>query len=111
MISSALLAANSSSKALRQNSRGSWVGLPTKGTRPPSYSNSTLPVQMLLTGSRDQLRLFSPRRREFALMAQIFHPATNTFSKVTIFGGIFVLAGVAFAWDRIYRSSYVTEAD
>jgi hypothetical protein len=44
-------------------------------------------------------------------MAQIFHPATNTFSKATIFGGVFILAGMAFAWDRIYRSAYVTEAD
>jgi hypothetical protein len=44
-------------------------------------------------------------------MAQIFHPATNTFSKATIFGGVFVVAGMAFAWDRIYRSSYVTEED
>src|SRR5262245_40849237 len=44
-------------------------------------------------------------------MPQIFHPATNTFSKATIFGGVFLVAAVALAWDRIYRSSYVTEAD
>ena len=44
-------------------------------------------------------------------MAQIFHPGTNTFSKVTIFGGVFLLASLAFAWDRISRSAYVTEAD
>lgn len=44
-------------------------------------------------------------------MAQIFHPATNTFSKATIFGGVFVLAGLAFAWDQVYRSAYVTEED
>jgi hypothetical protein len=44
-------------------------------------------------------------------MAQIFHPSMNTFSKVTIFGGLFIVAAAAFAWDRIYRSSYVTEAD
>ena len=44
-------------------------------------------------------------------MAQIFHPAMNTFSKVTIFGGIFFAAALAFAWDRINRSAYVTQAD
>ena len=44
-------------------------------------------------------------------MAQIFHPSANTFSKATIFGGMFFLAAVAFAWDRINRSPYVTQAD
>jgi hypothetical protein len=42
---------------------------------------------------------------------QIFHPSTNTFAKVTIFGGLFLLAVAAFGWDRINRSAYVTEAD
>lgn len=44
-------------------------------------------------------------------MAQIFHPSTNTLSKATIFGSLFVLAALAFAWDRINRSDYVTEAN
>ncbi len=44
-------------------------------------------------------------------MPQIFHPAMNSFSKATIFGGAFIIAAAAFAWDRINRSAYVTEAD
>ncbi len=28
-------------------------------------------------------------------MAQIFHPSTNTIAKVSIFGGVFILAGAA----------------
>jgi hypothetical protein len=44
-------------------------------------------------------------------MPQIFHPAMNTFSKVTIFGGLIFLASLAFAWDRINRATYVTGAD
>src|SRR5579862_4920331 len=42
---------------------------------------------------------------------QLFHPSMNTVSKVTIFGGLFLLASAAFAWDRMYRSAYVTETD
>jgi hypothetical protein len=41
-------------------------------------------------------------------MAQIFHPSTNTFAKVTIFGAIFFLlglAGVGLVWAR---SPYTT---
>jgi len=44
-------------------------------------------------------------------MAQIFHPAMNTFSKATIFGSVLIISALAFAWDRINRSAYVTEAD
>ena len=44
-------------------------------------------------------------------MAQIFHPSANTLSKATIFGGLFLLAALAIAWDRINRSAYVTEAN
>jgi hypothetical protein len=44
-------------------------------------------------------------------MTQIFHPSMNAFSKATIFGGLFVLAAAAYAWDRFNRSPYVTEAD
>jgi len=43
-------------------------------------------------------------------MAQIFHPSTNTFSKFTIFGAIFVVAGALWAFLTIERSSYVTQA-
>jgi hypothetical protein len=43
-------------------------------------------------------------------MTQIFHPSMNTLSKVTIFGGLLVLVAAAFAWDRVNRSPYVTEA-
>jgi hypothetical protein len=43
-------------------------------------------------------------------MVQIFHPATNTFSKATIFGGIFMLAAIVWIVGIIYRSPYVTNA-
>jgi hypothetical protein len=42
-------------------------------------------------------------------MAQIFHPSTNTFARVSIFGALFALmglAGVALAWQR---SPYTTQ--
>jgi hypothetical protein len=42
-------------------------------------------------------------------MSQIFHPSTNTISKVTIFGGVFILAGLAWLWLTFLRSSYVTQ--
>lgn len=41
-------------------------------------------------------------------MAQIFHPSTNTIAKVTIFGGVFILAGVAALIMAFVRSSYAT---
>lgn len=44
-------------------------------------------------------------------MAQIFHPSTNTFAKATIFGAVFILAGVAWAGSMFVRSSYVTQVD
>ena len=44
-------------------------------------------------------------------MAQIFHPSTNAFSKATIFGGVFILAGVAWAGSLLSRSSYVTQVN
>jgi len=43
-------------------------------------------------------------------MAQVFHPAFNTISRVTIFGGLFVLAALFWVSGCLYRSSYVTEA-
>jgi len=41
-------------------------------------------------------------------MAQIFHPSTNTIAKVSIFGGVFILAGVAALIMVFVRSSYAT---
>ncbi len=41
-------------------------------------------------------------------MAQIFHRSTNTLSRLSIFGAIFVLAGLAWLAAAINRSSYVT---
>jgi hypothetical protein len=43
-------------------------------------------------------------------MGQIFHPSTNTISKVTIFGGLAAVAALAALLAGINRSSYVTEA-
>ncbi|RMF60543.1 MAG: cytochrome C [Calditrichaeota bacterium] len=43
-------------------------------------------------------------------MAQIFHPSTNTFSKVTIFGAVFFLFGFLWLFLTVERSSYVTQA-
>jgi hypothetical protein len=42
-------------------------------------------------------------------MAQIFHPSTNTLSKLSIFGAVFFLAALATVGAGIVRSSYVTE--
>jgi hypothetical protein len=41
-------------------------------------------------------------------MAQIFHPSTNTIAKVSIFGGVFILAGVAVLIMAFVHSSYAT---
>ena len=43
-------------------------------------------------------------------MAQIFHPSTNTFSRVSIFGALFVLGGSLYGLAVINRSDYVTHA-
>jgi hypothetical protein len=42
-------------------------------------------------------------------MAQIFHPSTNTFSRVTIFGAVIFLALLLWILAVLYRSSWVTE--
>ncbi|MDH3443569.1 MAG: cytochrome c family protein [Deltaproteobacteria bacterium] len=42
-------------------------------------------------------------------MSQIFHPSTNTLSKVSIFGGIFFVAGLILALAIFDRSLYSTE--
>lgn len=41
-------------------------------------------------------------------MGQIFHPSTNTFSKVTIFGAVFAILGLIWLILAINRSDYVT---
>jgi hypothetical protein len=41
-------------------------------------------------------------------MAQIFHPATNTIAKASIFGAVFIIAFVAYLVAGVSRSSYVT---
>lgn len=44
-----------------------------------------------------------------ASMAQIFHPSTNTLSRLTIFGGALLLAALVMALAEINRSFYITE--
>ncbi len=41
-------------------------------------------------------------------MPQIFHPSTNTFSKLSIFGAVFFLAALLWVVAAISRSSYIT---
>ncbi len=41
-------------------------------------------------------------------MAQIFHPSTNTISRVSIFGAVFLIAALLWMLLAIQRSSYVT---
>lgn len=43
-------------------------------------------------------------------MPQIFHPSTNTLSKFSIFGAVFILAALAWVSAGVQRSSYVTQA-
>jgi len=43
-------------------------------------------------------------------MPQIFHPSTNTFSKVSIFGAVFVLGGSLWGLAVVNRSDYATRA-
>jgi hypothetical protein len=45
-----------------------------------------------------------------ATVAQIFHPSTNTLSKLSIFGAIFIIAGIIWVVAQINRSSYATQA-
>lgn len=40
---------------------------------------------------------------------QIFHPSMNTISRATIFGAVFVLAGIGWILWMFYRSAYVTQ--
>ncbi|MBI1788451.1 MAG: cytochrome c3 family protein [Acidobacteria bacterium] len=43
-------------------------------------------------------------------MAQIFHHSTNTFSKLSIFGAVFILALLLWLFGAFSRSSYATQA-
>lgn len=44
-------------------------------------------------------------------MPQIFHPSTNPFSKVSIFGAIFFIAAFAWVLTLVFRSSYATNVN
>ena len=44
-------------------------------------------------------------------MPQIFHPSTNTFSRVSIFGAVFFIAGLAWVLTTIFRSPYSTKVN
>jgi hypothetical protein len=43
-------------------------------------------------------------------MAQIFHPSTNTISRVSIFGAVFIVAGLLWIAAQVHRSPWSTEA-
>ena len=43
-------------------------------------------------------------------MPQIFHRSTNTLSRLSIFGALFIVAGGLWLLAAINRSSYVTQA-
>jgi hypothetical protein len=43
-------------------------------------------------------------------MAQIFHPSTNTISRVSIFGTVFIVAGLLWLIAQVHRSPWSTEA-
>ena len=44
-------------------------------------------------------------------MAQIFHPSTNTISRLSIFGALFFIAALLWLLAQFERSSYVTEVN
>ena len=44
-------------------------------------------------------------------MGQIFHPSTNTISKLSIFGAVFIVGGLLWAMLELNRSSWVTGAE
>ncbi|HXG63625.1 MAG TPA: cytochrome c3 family protein [Blastocatellia bacterium] len=44
-------------------------------------------------------------------MGQIFHPSTNTISKLSIFGAVFIVGGLLWAVLELNRSSWVTGAE
>ena len=44
-------------------------------------------------------------------MAQIFHRSTNTLSRLSIYGAVFILAALGYAIDAVNRSPYFTEVN
>ena len=44
-------------------------------------------------------------------MPQIFHPSTNSFSRVSIFGAVFFIAGIAVGLTALFRSSFATNVN
>jgi len=44
-------------------------------------------------------------------MSQIFHPSTNTLSRLSIYGAVFILALLSYAVYMIGKSPYVTEVN
>jgi hypothetical protein len=42
-------------------------------------------------------------------MSQVFHRSTNTISRVTIFGAVFIVIAAGWLLDRLSRSAYVTQ--
>jgi hypothetical protein len=43
-------------------------------------------------------------------MSQVFHHSTNTLSRVSIFGGVFILGFLVWAWAELNASTYATRA-
>ena len=50
-------------------------------------------------------------QRELLAMTQIFPPSTNTISKASLFGAVFVIGAAVWAWGAVMRSPYVTQVD
>jgi Cytochrome c7 and related cytochrome c/Class III cytochrome C family len=44
-------------------------------------------------------------------MAQIFHPSTNTISRVSIYGAVFIIAMLGYVSYEVERSSYFTDVN
>ena len=44
-------------------------------------------------------------------MAQIFHRSTNTISKVTIYGAVFILGGLGYLIFAVNQSPYYTDVN
>ena len=42
-------------------------------------------------------------------MPQVFHPSMNPFSKMSIFGAVFILAGITWVLTVLFRSPYATK--
>jgi hypothetical protein len=43
-------------------------------------------------------------------MSQIFHHSTNTLSRLSIFGGLFIIGFLVWAWAELNASTYATRA-